>query len=79
MKLPKPERGVDNKIPLAEATNRKSLGAYYTHEIRRNNTVDKILAAKKRLVESGEEPTVKNLVKESGISKSSIYKYNHLV
>lgn len=79
MKLPKPERGVDNKIPLAEATNRKSLGAYYTHETRRNNTVDKILAAKKRLIESGEEPTIKNLVKESGISKSSIYKYNHLI
>ena len=79
MKLPKPERDADKKMHPEEVTNRKSLGAYYTHEIRRNNTVDAILAAKKRLVESGEEPTVKRLVKESGISKSSIYKYKHLI
>jgi len=79
MKLPKPERGVDKKMPPKEVTNRKSLGAYYTHEIRRNNTVDRILAAKKRLIESGEEITLNSIATESGVSKPSIYRYKHLI
>ena len=59
--------------------SRESSGAYYTHEVRKNKTVDKILSAKKSLEDSGGEVTINSLVKVSGVSKPTICRYKHLI
>jgi hypothetical protein len=67
------------KITGQELKLRESQGAYYTHEQRRNRTADKILDAKKRLEESGEEVTIKRLTEVSGVSKPTICRYKHMI
>ena len=69
----------NGKSSPEEVINRKSSGAFYTHSIRKSSTINKIVEAKNRLIISGEEITVKRLIEESGMSKSTIYRYKNSI
>jgi hypothetical protein len=61
-----------------ELQRRKSIGASYTNEIKRQTTEDKIEAAINRLEERGATKLyVSHIAKESGVSRPTVYNYLH--
>lgn len=64
---------------LAEMKSCQQQGAYYTHDIRKEKTKDKICIAMDYLVSNGIQVSIPKLCELTGLSKSTLYRNQKLI